>query len=161
MSAHEPTNSPAPSGAVDTRVEAAPGWLFWPLTALGLAVSAVGVYGRWRNRGPGILDVRLRPIVAWTVGAVIVHDLIFAPLALMVGAGLRWVRPRVLRAPLQVALALTVLVTVVAFPLVRGYGVRADDPSRLPLNYALGYGALLVCIWAGCAAWAWFRRGDG
>lgn len=146
---------------LDTRVEAAPAWLFWGLTLLGMAVAGVGLYGIVRNQGTGALDVRVRPMVTWTIGAVIVHDLVFAPLALAVGVGLRWVRPRVLRAPLQAALALTALVTLIAFPLIRGYGVRASDPSRLPLNYTVGFAALLGCIWVGCAAWAWYRRPSG
>lgn len=143
---------------LDTRVEAAPGWLFWSLTILGALVAAVGAYGMWRYRGSGILDVRLRPILVWTLGAIVVHDLIVAPLALLVGRGLRHVRPRALRAPLQAGLATTALLALLAFPLIRGYGTRPSDPSRLPLNYTVGYAALVASVWAGCAVWAWFRR---
>lgn len=142
---------------LDTSVEAVPRWLFWPVTALGLAVMGFGIYGMWANQGSSLLDVRLRPMLTWIVGAIILHDLVLAPVTLATGRGLRWVRPRLLRAPLQVGLAATLLATLLAFPLVRGYGVRPDDPSRLPLNYAVGYGALLGVIWLGCALWAWQR----
>jgi hypothetical protein len=54
-------------------------------------------------------------------------------------------------------LALTALITLLAFPLVRGYGVRASEPSRLPLNYTVGYLALLAVVWVGCAGWASWR----
>ncbi|CAN5914235.1 hypothetical protein BH23ACT10_BH23ACT10_16790 [soil metagenome] len=163
MAADNATADDAPArdvghSTLDTRVEAAPAWLFWGLTVLGMAVAGVGLYGIVVNQGTGVLDVRVRPMLIWTIGAVIVHDLIFAPLVLAVGSGLRWVRPRALRAPLQAALALTALVTLLAYPLIRGYGVRAGDPSRLPLNYTVGYAALVGCIWAGCAVWAWYRR---
>lgn len=146
----------------DTRVEAVPGWLFWPLTVLGLAVMGFGIYGMWANQGTSLLDVRLRPMLTWIIGAIILHDLVLAPMTLATGRGLRWVRPRLLRAPLQVGLAATLLVTLLAFPLVRGYGARPGDPSRLPLNYAVGYGALLAVVCLGCALWAWQRgrRGD-
>lgn len=151
-------DGPAHRDALDTQVEAVPAWLFWGLTGLGLAVIAFGVYGIWVHQGTGILDVRVRPLLTWTIGAVIVHDLIFAPLVLVVGRALRHVRPRTVRAPLQVGLAASVLVTGLAFPLLRGYGARAAAPSRLPLNYTIGYGALLVVVWLTCAVWAW-RRG--
>jgi hypothetical protein len=149
---------------VDTRVEAVPGWFFWPVTALGLAVMGFGIYGMWVHQGSGLLDVRLRPMLTWMIGAIILHDVVLAPLTLATGRGLRGIRPRVLRAPLQVGLAATLLVTLLAFPLVRGYGARPGDPSRLPLDYAVGYGALLGVIWLACAAWAWRRGrrgGDG
>ena len=142
---------------LDTRVEAVPGWLFWGLTVMGLAVITFGVYGILIHQGTGILNVRVRPLLTWMIGALVLHDLLFAPLVLLVGCGLRRVRPRALRAPLQVGLAASAVVTLVAFPLVRGYGARASDPSRLPLNYTVGYGALLAVVWLFCAAWAWYR----
>lgn len=142
---------------VDTRVEAVPAWLFWGLTILGLSAIGFGVHGIWTHQGTGTLDVRVRPLLTWTIGAIVVHDLLFAPLVLLVGRGLRRVRPRGLRAPLQVGLAASVVLTLLAFPLVRGYGARASAPSRLPLNYTVGYGALLAVVWLSCAAWAWYR----
>ncbi len=145
---------------IDTRVEAVPAALFWGLTAVGAVVGGFGLYGMWVHRGAGILDVRWRPMLTWLLGALIAHDLIVAPLALVVGRGLRRVRPRVLRAPLQAGLAVTALVTLLAYPLLRGYGVRQGDPSRLPLDYATGYGAVLAVIWTGCIVWAWLRRRD-
>lgn len=144
--------------AVDTGVEAVPAAVFWPLTLAGLAVLGFGVWGMWVNQGTGLLDVRLRPLLTWMIAAVVLHDLVLAPATLAAGRGLRWVRPRVLRAPLQVALAGTVLVTLLAYPLLRGYGARAGDPSRLPLDYSTGYAALLAVLWTSCAAWAWWRR---
>jgi hypothetical protein len=146
------------SDRIDRHVDAVPAPLFWGLTAVGLAVMGFGLYGIVRFQGTGILDVRVRQMATWVIGAVIVHDLLFAPLVLAVGHALRSVRPRILRAPLQTGLAASALVTLLAYPLIRGYGVRGGDPSRLPLNYTVGYLALLGVIWVGCAAWAW-RRG--
>ena len=155
----------APQDRLERHVEAVPAPLFWGLTLAGLAVMGFGLYGIVRFQGTGILDVRVRQMATWVVGAIIVHDLVFAPLVLAVGRGLRWVRPRALRAPLQAGLAASALVTLLAYPLIRGYGVRGGDPSRLPLNYTVGYLALLAVIWLGCALWAWrrgrpARRGD-
>jgi hypothetical protein len=159
----------ADDDGIDTRVEAVPAGVFWSLAVIGLAVIGFGLYGVWVHRGTGILDVRLRPVLTWTLGAIVVHDLIVAPASVLIGRGLRRVRPRLLRAPLQAGLATTALLTLLAFPLVRGYGARAGAPSRLPRNYTVGYLALLGVVWAGCAAWAWWRirhggtagRGDG
>lgn len=152
------SDPPTTPDGLDTRVEAVPAWLYWGLTGFGLAVIGFGIYGIWTHQGTGILDVRVRPLLIWTVGAVIVHDLIFAPLVVLVGRALRHVRPRALRAPLPVCLAASALLTLLAFPLVRGYGARGSDPSRLPLNYTIGYGALLAVVWLACAVWTW-RRG--
>lgn len=146
---------------IDTRVEAVPAGVFWSLAVIGLAVIGFGLYGVWVHRGTGILDVRLRPVLTWTLGAIVIHDLVVAPASLVIGRGLRRVRPRLLRAPLQTALAATALVTLLAFPLVRGYGARASAPSRLPLNYTVGYLVLLGVVWTGCAAWAWWRTRRG
>lgn len=146
--------------SLDPRVEAVPGLLFWGLTVIGLAVMGFGLYGIWTNQGTGSLNVRIRPMVTWVIGAIVLHDLVFAPIVLAVGRGLRWVRPRALRAPLQVGLATSALVTLLAFPLVRGYGARAGAPSRLPLNYTVGYLALLGVVWIACAGWAWYRGRD-
>lgn len=155
------SGGPAAPDELDTRVEAVSGWLFWGLTGLGLAVIGFGLFGIWTHQGTGVLDVRVRPVLTWTIGAIVVHDLVFAPLVLLVGRGLRRVRPRALRAPLQVGLATSALVTLLAFPLVRGYGARAGAPSRLPLNYTIGYGALLAVVWLACATWAWQRSHTG
>lgn len=144
---------------LDTRVESVPAWLFWGATGLGIAVIGFGVYGAWIHRGAGILDVRLRPMLTWGIGAIAAHDLLFAPTVLLVGRSLRTVRPASLRAPLQAGLAVTAVLTLLAFPLIRGYGVRASEPSRLPLNYTVGYLALVALVWVGSAGWAWWRAG--
>lgn len=142
----------------DPHVEAANPWVFWILTLVGLGVLAFGVLGIWTHRGSGLLDVRPRPWLTWFIGAIVVHDLLIAPTTLLIGRGLRFVRPRLLRGPLQVALALTALVTLLMFPLLRGYGAREGSPSLLPRDYAAGYLTLLGVIWAGCTLWAWWRR---
>lgn len=138
-------------------VEAVPASVFWGLTILGLAVAGFGFYGVVVNQGTGILDVRVRPMITWVVAAIVLHDLVFAPIALLVGRGLRRVRPLALRAPLQAGLATTALVSLLAFPLVRGYGASDAAPSRLPLNYTVGYVALLIVVWTACAVWMWAR----
>ena len=143
---------------LDTRVEAVDPWVFWTLTLLGVAIIGFGAFGIWTHRGDGVLDLRLRPWLTWFVGAIVLHDLVIAPIVLLIGRGLRFVRPRLLRGPLQVGLALTALLTLMAFPLLRGYGARAVSPSQLPRDYVSGWLVLLAAVWAGCALWAWWRQ---
>jgi hypothetical protein len=55
--------------------------------------------------------------------------------------------PAPIRTPARFALAVTALVTAIAWPLVRGWGYRAANPSALPLDYGRNLAGVLVAVW--------------
>ncbi|WP_083983912.1 hypothetical protein [Actinomadura hibisca] len=111
-----------------------------PAYVVGGALIAYGAYGLASH-------VDLIGWAIWFGGAVLVHDLLFAPAVLLAGAV---VTHRRTRAALVVAGA----VTLVALPMVLGLGKRADNPSILPLPY----GRNLLIVLAVIAVAALLRR---
>jgi hypothetical protein len=110
--------------------------------AAGLALIAVGLRG--------IVDqVPLAQWAKWFVGAAVLHDAVLVPAVLAAGAltGLVPAGRRIVRA----ALVIGACVTVVAIPVVLGYGRRTDEPSRLPLPYGRNLGIVLGVIAAAAA----------
>ena len=89
----------------------------------------------------------------WFVGVAIVHDAFVAPAVF----GVAWLAGRLLprRAvvPVRLGLASTALVTLYAWPLVRGYGRAASNPTALPLDYRRNLVISLVAIWIAVAVW--------
>lgn len=138
--------------------EAPRGALFWTLATLGWAGIAFGVVGL-------VVDgVDLVGFAPWFVGGAIVHDLLLAPVVL----GCAWVIGRALpppvAIPVKVGLAVSALVAVYAWPLVRGYGKSPAVPSALPLDYGRSVVIALLVVWSVVGVWAAAgiaRRGKG
>jgi hypothetical protein len=102
-----------------------------------------------------LLDSRnanLPAVVRYIVVFDVVHDAVVAPLAValawIVG---RWA-PRAVRGPVRAALALTAIVAVFSYPLVRRLGERTTNDSALPLDYGRNILIVLAVIWVGAAA---------
>ncbi|MGH2752338.1 MAG: hypothetical protein ACRDK3_15935 [Actinomycetota bacterium] len=122
--------------------------------AVGWAIIAYGIAGLLDNAG------RTNPgqWIRWFAGALIVHDFIVAPLTFAVGAQLVARLRRPLRAPVQGALIASGIIVLTTWPFLRGYGLRADNPSALPNHYAAGLTLVLTLVWlvaAMVAAKAW------
>ncbi|MFC9977969.1 hypothetical protein ACFVH6_44390 [Spirillospora sp. NPDC127200] len=113
-----------------------------PAYAAGGALIAYGGYGLASH-------VDLLDWAVWVGGAVLVHDLVFAPAVLLAGAA---VTHRRTRAALVVAGA----VTLVALPMVLGLGRRPDNASILPLPY--GRNLLIVLAVIAVAAFLFRKR---
>lgn len=120
------------------------GPLFWVSAAIGWAVIGWGVVGIFANS----LDTRPANLARFVVGGALLHDLVVAPLAIVAGVLIVRAVPGPARAPIQAALAVTAIVTLFAYPLVRGYGLAANNPTSLPHNYALNLAILLGVVWA-------------
>jgi hypothetical protein len=88
-------------------------------------------------------DVRLGGVLLFLVAVLVVHDALWMPLVLAVGA----LVARVAR-PARMALLTGAAVAVVGVPLVLSPGRPADNPSVLPLHY----GRNLAIVLAGVAA---------
>jgi MFS family permease len=107
-----------------------------------------------------LTDPDLAPagVLLFLAGALIGHDFIWMPVVIAVGAVItrfvpRWRRPAVIAATVSAA-----SITVVALPLVLGFGHPADNPSALPLPYGRNLALVLLVIIAVTALW---RRRPG
>jgi hypothetical protein len=125
------------------------------LVAAGILIMGYAVTG-------ALLDPDLAPagVLAFLAGALVVHDLIWMPVVLAVGAVLtRLVPPR--RRPVVIAATISAAaVTIVALPLVLGFGHPADNPSALPSPYGRNLALVLLGVVA-VAALSWRGRAAG
>lgn len=131
--------------------------VFWTCVAVGWAVIAYGIWGLFDN----INRTNPEHWIRWFAGVLIVHDFIVAPLTFAVGAHLIARIRRPLLAPIQGALIASGIIVLTTWPLLRGYGLRPDNPSALPNNYAAGLTAVLALVWlvaAVAAARAWRQQ---
>lgn len=116
------------------------------LAALGLAAMGYALWSALRspditpNRNGGFLLLVL-----------VLHDALLLPVFLAAGALVRRVVPPSARATVQAALIASAAVTLIAVPLLLGYGRIADNPSALPLDYPRGLLLVLGGIWLAAA----------
>ena len=126
----------------DTEEPADGGATFWVGAAVGWAIIVVGIK-------MGLHDREFKPglLVKWAAGGLLLHDLVWLPVVAVAGTLATVVLRR--RIPLVVAwaAATTIVMTLIAWPFVRGYGRRADNPSALPLNYAHGLLVYIAVTW--------------
>ncbi|MEU8194456.1 hypothetical protein AB0C10_11825 [Microbispora amethystogenes] len=82
-----------------------------------------------------VVDARLTDPLGWALwfgGLIVAHDGVLVPLVLLTGVAVGRMRePSTVRAGLIVAAVLS----LIALPMVTGFGRRADNPSLLPLDY--------------------------
>jgi hypothetical protein len=133
----------------------------WPIVAgtlAGVALATVGVISLLRESA----DTNPAAVVRWVVGLAVLHDLLLAPVVLGVGVGLRRWAPK---AWVAAALLVSAVVTLVAWPFVRGYGRLGNNPSILPRNYGRGLAIVLVLTWlvafGGALAFRWSAKRAG
>jgi hypothetical protein len=133
--------------------------VFWLGLFVGWVVMAVGIRGLLVNEdSPMGTDPP-----GWALLMVksnLVHDFVLVPAVLLVGVVVARVVPARVRAPIQAGLIATGVIVLFAFPFVRGYGVKPDNPTVLPQNYGRGLLIVLGVVWAVTAAlavWQWQR----
>ncbi|MFB7288432.1 hypothetical protein [Actinacidiphila glaucinigra] len=107
----------------------------WLTGAAGLVLAGVGAY-----RLLGVDD--LTGVLIWLGGAVVLHDVLIAPLVLLIGSVL--VRGGV-RGPVRGALLVGGALTAVALPVLLRPGKPAN-PSVLPLDYPRNWLVTLVAV---------------
>ncbi|MGH9223522.1 MAG: hypothetical protein ACRD2W_06980 [Acidimicrobiales bacterium] len=117
---------------------------FWVSAALGWAVIAVGVRGIFEKT----IDTRPGQLARFVIGGALLHDLVVAPLAILAGVGLARVVRGKARPVVQAALVVTAVVVLFAYPLVRAYGLAANNPTSLPHNYTANLAVVLALVWA-------------
>jgi len=137
--------------------EAAPahraGRLFWITAVAGWAVIGYGMRGLFHHQ----VDTRPANLARFVVTGIVLHDLIFAPLVLAVGVLIARAIPGRARTPVQAALFVSGCVALFSYPLVRGYGHAAHNPSSLPHNYTANLAVVLGLVWAIATAFVLLR----
>lgn len=121
------------------------GATWWTGVAVGWLAILWGVAGLLRDQPPAETGRWL----LWFVGALLLHDAFVLPIALGLGLLIRRFVPRVARGALQAGLAASAIVTVIAFPVLTGYGRAAqpDNATLLTRDYATGLAQVLLVVW--------------
>jgi hypothetical protein len=102
-----------------------------------------------------LMDVRGLPgVLLWLGGAVVLHDVVIAPMVLLIGPAL--VRGGV-RGPVRAALVVAGALTTVALPVLLRPGRRANS-SVLPLDYPRNWLVALVVVASVTAVWLAVRK---
>jgi hypothetical protein len=117
---------------------------------LGVPLVAYG------GRGALVDGARTHPaeLARWVVGAAIVNDLVLIPLVLAVGWAAHRFTPARLWPAIRAGLVTTAVLTLVAWPFVRGYGRDPANPSLLSRDYGTGLAVAIGVVWAAVAIWA-------
>lgn len=112
----------------------------------GFAIPGLALIGFGLFRLVTEIPLRnLAVLIAWLIGAVLIHDGVLAPLVLTVARALAHIPQRV-RRYLQAAVIASALVTVVAIPLIYRRGSQPDSKALLQQNYAAHLGVLVSAI---------------
>ncbi|MCX5418275.1 hypothetical protein [Streptomyces sp. NBC_00078] len=114
--------------------------------AAGVALMGVGAFL--------LMDVRdVSDVLVWLGGAVVLHDVVIAPVVLL--AGLLLVRGGV-RGPVRGALLVVGVLSAVALPVLLRPG-RTANSSVLPLDYPRNYLIALAAVATMTATWSAVR----
>jgi len=125
------------------------------LGALGVALVA---YGLWSLRAVEWAD--WPSLLVWLAGGVIAHDFLLAPVVVALGVLAARRVPDTWRAPMVVGLVVWGTVTVMALPVLGGFGALADNPTLLDRPYRTSWvvGTVLVLVAVAVAGSARTRR---
>ncbi len=124
------------------------GPLFWISAAAGWVVIGVGLRGIFAHS----IDTRPSNLAKFVVAGALLHDLLIAPVVIVLGVALARAVPGRARATVQGALVVTAVVALFSYPLVRAYGLATNNPTSEPHNYALNLMIVLGVVWAAAAA---------
>jgi len=128
------------------------------LGALGVAVAT---YGGWLLLQEDLSD--LVDTAVWLAGGVVLHDFVLVPLTLLLGLALVRLLPANLRAPVAGGLVVLGTVTLMAVPVLGGWGANADNPTILDRNYPVGWlvvaGVTMLVVVVTIVLRAWGRSG--
>jgi hypothetical protein len=123
-------------------------WWRWLFLLPGFAALAWGAVGLVRDD-----RVPLPAWLTWFVGSALVHDLVIAPVVVVVGALLARLLPRPARPPIVVGLVVSGVLTLVALPFILDLGT-SREPGFLPLDYGRNLLLLIAGVMAVAVVWA-------
>jgi hypothetical protein len=127
------------------------------LLVLGLVLCGVGAAELVSQAGHDVLAA-----LVWLAGGVLLHDLVLAPLVVVLGVLAAAALPWWARSPAAAATVVLGSVTLMAVPVLGRFGARPDNPTLLDRPYLAGW-LLFAGLLLGCACgWALvLRRGGG
>ena len=117
------------------------------LIVVGALVMAYAILGAVTDP-----EVRLIGVLVFLAAVLVAHDAVLLPAVLAAGALIRRFVPARAHRPVRAAAVASLAVTVVALPLVLGFGRVAGNPSVLPRLYGAGLLLVLALIWAAAGA---------
>ncbi len=117
---------------------------------LGLAGVATAVYGWLLLLDNGFGD--LVDVATWLVSGVVLHDLVLAPLVIVLVVVTSRVLPDAWRAPAAAALVVLGSVTLLAIPVLGRFGARVDNPTLLDRSYWAGWALIAALVLLATAA---------
>jgi hypothetical protein len=113
-----------------------------------LGVGAIGYALAGAATDPDVMPGRQ---TAFLLTVLVLHDALLLPAFVLVGVLVHRSVPDRYRAVVQAGLIATAALTLIALPLVLGYGRLADNPSALPRDYPLGLGVVVGTVWLAAA----------
>jgi len=116
---------------------------FWISAAIGWAIIGWGIRGALHHH----IDTRPRQLVDFFVGGALVHDLLFAPLVLILGLLVARLVPGRWRAPVQTAAIISGCLALFAWPEIRDYAKVNHNPTSLPYNYTANLAVVVAVVW--------------
>ena len=123
---------------------------------LGLLGVAATAYGGWLLLAEDLPD--LVDAAVWLAAGVVLHDFVLVPLTLAAG----WTATRLLppgrRAPVAAGLVVLGTLTMVAVPVLGGWGANADNPTILDRDYTTGWSVVAAVILAVVLVSMFLRR---
>jgi hypothetical protein len=130
------------------------GPLFWITALVGWGLIGWGLRGIFLHH----VDTRPTNLAKFFLGGALVHDLIFAPLVILGGYLIARAVPKSWRAYVQVALMISGVLALVAYPEVRDYARILHNPTSLPHNYTANLAVVVAAVWVATALVAAVRR---
>ena len=127
--------------------------------ALGCVGVAGSTYGAWLLLGEDLSD--LVSTVVWLAAGVLLHDFVLVPLTL----GVSWLGMLLLppghRAPIAAGLVVLGTLTLMAVPVLGGWGANTDNPTILDRNYTVGWLVVGTLVLVGVVAGLLRERRSG
>ncbi|MCW3040557.1 MAG: hypothetical protein JWM31_2462 [Solirubrobacterales bacterium] len=120
------------------------GRAFWAGLAVGGGIMVFGVAGFVRHR----VETDPTSSLKFLVGALVVHDALWAWVVAALGFVLVRTVPRAVRGVTMGALGVSAALALVAGPALTGRGRIANNPSILPRDYGTGLLLALAAVWA-------------